>query len=89
MFLPLAIPPIADIHVDFVSSFYSTNESAGGIDVCVSVVRGQLGTNITLELNTLKGTAKGKFKSITQSVYSINSSSHNSLYNCIRFYCTV
>ena len=46
--------------MDFTSSYYSTNESAGGIDVCVSVVMGQLGTNITLELNTLGGTARGE-----------------------------
>ncbi|CAI8010534.1 Adhesion G protein-coupled receptor L3 [Geodia barretti] len=46
-----------DVFVDFMSSYYSTNESAGSVDVCVWVVTGQLGTNITLELNTLRETA--------------------------------
>jgi hypothetical protein len=46
-----------DVFVDFMSSYYSTIESAGSVDVCVWVVTGQLGTNITLELNTLRETA--------------------------------
>jgi hypothetical protein len=55
--LTLFIENDDNVFVDFVSSYYSTNESAGSVDVCVWVVTGQLGTNITLELNTLRETA--------------------------------
>jgi hypothetical protein len=47
-----------EISVDFKSRNYATNESAEGTDVCVSIVNGLLGTNITLKLNSARGTAK-------------------------------
>ena len=55
----------------FENSSYSTNEAAGGVDVCVVVSDGQLGTNITLQL-TIKGTAKGQWLDKCTNVMQLN-----------------
>ena len=58
-FYYFVVAVFADVHVEFTKSIYTTNETEAEVEVCVSVV-GQLGTNITLQLDTVSGTAEGK-----------------------------
>ena len=41
-------------------SSYTASEAEEEVDVCVTVVSGQLGTDITLRLHTLSETAVGE-----------------------------
>ena len=41
-------------------SSYTVSEAEGEVEVCVRVVSGQLGTDITLRLVTVSGTAVGE-----------------------------
>ena len=49
------------LRVGFTTSSYSASEAQEEVDVCVRVVSGQLGTDITLQVVTGDGTAIGKF----------------------------
>ena len=41
-------------------SSYTTSEADEEVEVCVRVVSGQLGTDITLQVITVSGTAEGE-----------------------------
>jgi hypothetical protein len=43
--------------VGFTTSSYTVSETEGEVEVCVGVVGGQLGTDITLQLETVSETA--------------------------------
>lgn len=45
----------------FAASSYTTSEADAVVEVCVSVLSGQLGTNITLQLDTHSRTAEGMY----------------------------
>ena len=49
-----------ELRVGFTMSSYAASEVEKDVDVCVSVVRGQLGTDITLQVDTVSGTAVGE-----------------------------
>ena len=46
--------------VGFTVSSYTVSEAEEEVEVCVRVVRGQLGIDITLQLETVNGTAVGE-----------------------------
>ena len=48
----------AALHVGFASN-YTAYEAGGSIEVCATVLTGELGTNIPLQLVTIDETAKG------------------------------
>jgi hypothetical protein len=49
-----------ELTVGFTTSSYTVSETEGEVEVCVGVVGGQLGTDITLQLDTHSGTAVGE-----------------------------
>ena len=49
-----------EVEVEFTNSIYTTNEADTEVEVCVSVVSGQLGANITLQLDSVSETARGE-----------------------------
>ena len=52
--------PPTGLTVGFSMSSYTVSEAEGEVEVCVRVVSGQLGTDITLQLETVSGTAVGE-----------------------------
>ena len=48
-----------EVDVEFTKEVYTTNETDPELEVCVRVASGQLGTNITLQLDIVSGTAQG------------------------------
>lgn len=51
--------PLADVTVGFAASSYTISEADAVVEVCVTVLSGQLGTDIALRLDTHSGTAEG------------------------------
>ena len=49
----------AEVTVGFAASSYTTSEAVAVVEVCVTLLSGQLGTDITLQLDTHNGTAEG------------------------------
>ena len=47
--------------VGFTASSYSTSEADDVVEVCVTLLSGYLGTDITLQLDTHNGTAEGTY----------------------------
>ena len=48
-----------EVDVEFTKGVYTTNETDPELEVCVRVASGQLGINITLQLEIVSGTAQG------------------------------
>ena len=48
------------VTVGFTTAVYSLAETAEAVEVCVAVLSGELGTDITLHLESRSGTALGK-----------------------------
>ena len=49
-----------ELRVGFTMDSYTASEVEKDVNVCVSVIRGQLGTDITLQVDTVSGTAIGE-----------------------------
>ena len=49
-----------ELRVGFNMSSYTVSEVEKDVEVCISVVRGELGTDITLQVDTVDGTALGE-----------------------------
>ena len=49
-----------ELRVGFIMSSYTASEDEKDVEVCISVARGELGTDITLQVDTVDGTALGE-----------------------------
>ena len=47
--------------VGFAQSTYTFSEDSGGVQVCVQLREGQLGTELSLQVHTHSGTAQGEY----------------------------
>ena len=53
----LEISPFTDVVIGFEMEEYIVSESDGDVTLCVSVLEGNIGTNLTLEVATINGSA--------------------------------